>query len=125
MQREIKFRAWDKVNKKMFKVRAIDLVTGAICSSLSMDLENDDWKLPDSCILLQYSGQKDVNRKDICIADLIITHSGSMGVIKFEDGKFIIDFGSHCNDLTVESIRILQLKVIGNIFDNPELLKSK
>lgn len=122
-QREIKFRAWDKFMETMIEnLNPYEL--GTILTK---------WK-EDSHILQQYTGLKDKNRKEIYEGD--ITDWGN-SVVKFGEFEFEVggDYKNYNttaygwylqNKLGIEELTWDgQVKVIGNIYENPELLCRK
>jgi uncharacterized phage protein (TIGR01671 family) len=116
--REIKFRAWSYKSKTMY--------------SWSELLEDDLvglFKEPQE-ELMQYTGLKDVNGKEIYEGDICqsytFTKSGAKlkehaMPIEFRDGMFA--FGYYSSNLMF-FIREYELEVIGNRFDNPSLIKE-
>ena len=126
IMREIKFRAWDTDKKVLVHETDLDILK-TVFHICFMDEEigpppiiynigryNDN-------VLMQFTGLKDMNGKDIYEGDII---SDPMGI-----GQIVFDSGSFCikwNDNPNESILILEselLEIIGNIFETPELLK--
>lgn len=69
--------------------------------------------------LIQSTGMVDKNRKEIFEED-IIEISTYKAVIKWEDCGFKIK--SSCCDLALDIIRAEQCEVLGNIYENKELL---
>jgi uncharacterized phage protein (TIGR01671 family) len=121
--REIKFRAWDSKNKLM----------------LNPD-ENNDNNLCVPCCdynydyaeYLQYTGLKDCDGIEIYEGDIIKFFYNENKVykkiIKFECGMFITTFdGISGNSLYSTCTRVNHPKmyIIGNIYENPELLLEK
>lgn len=122
--REIKFRAWNTVGKKMHPDS--DLVY-----EWHMIKEQHESGL---IILLQYTGLKDKSGVDIFEGDILryvdkakietITRE-----VKFKEGCFIVEecescdhpIAGICSDENHEGSHVGF--VIGNIYENPELLK--
>jgi len=131
---EIKFIGWDKVDKRMIQVYNICFNAG---NSVYTDntfvcvMGTDGVLYPkDRIILRQYTGLKDRNsieayHKDICkYKDY--AGNNQIGVIEWADlsARFYIesvggdDEGNQDGDLDRE------FEIIGNIHENPELLKG-
>ena len=138
--REYKFRVWDTENKEMLKVQELDFEDTFYGGRLSIrtDQYNDYFDIEDM-ILMQYTGLKDKNGKEIYEGD-IIEFSYDMfvgnfdtfvakGKVVFEEGAFYIEVFE--NERTTKdeayllySINLDTIEVIGNIYDNPELLEE-
>lgn len=131
--REIKFRAWHKGMRKMYKCRDLLLSFREKEISISTaDKENIDYhgytpRKNTTIVLMQYTGLKDKNGVDVYESDLLLSinhrDNGSDEVVKIYygdagfnymtlDGKF--NWLSYIPEDTRE--------VIGNIHENPELL---
>ena len=71
--------------------------------------------------LMQYTGIKDKNGTEIYEGDIVRdVYDGMIGQIEYLDGGFVIFY-----DFIVEKLRAYEseyLEVMGNIFENPELL---
>jgi hypothetical protein len=99
--REIKFRAWDKENKKMVFFNSI-------------------WNMPDPDYsehsdLMQYTGLKDKNGKEIYCGDLMKNpNSNNTYEVVFEKGMFC--FGNYEFPLWKGDTKNFW-EVIGNIYD--------
>jgi len=122
--REIKFRAWDARNHKMF------IPPELIHPPLEVGYFDDSGcpKGMNSAPLMQYTGLKDKNGKEIYEGD-IIKHpqNGRNLIVKYDFGAFVgkwfglneyIFFNDMANDED-------SIEVIGNIYENPELLEVK
>lgn len=108
--REIRFRAWDKTGKIMFKWGDIQSNPDGLTNPRKYDLE-----------LMQFTGLKDKHGKEIYEADLI-TDGIRTGEVEFntEIGAFSWLGGEEWGMIEYESV-----EVIGNVRENPELLDSK
>ena len=123
--REIKFRAWDKENKRWIK--CFYPLTGGIETEMSIigvqGDEDEDLMYPDDVDLIWYTGLKDKNGKEIYEGDIIKPYFDKWvkaTKVEYIDGGFfpfvIKDW--ECTENASEC------EVIGNVFENPELLES-
>ena len=142
MQREIKFRIWDKDNK-CFLVRRQIKVSGTEVWVYSLpEIEKEpmycentlEWCIDhqfqdEGFCVMQYTGLKDKNRKWVWEGDILKTGEDFIGEVIYEvDSEFgtaqwqikvgTFDDGSDNIEAICEPF-----KVIGNIYENPELLK--
>lgn len=121
--REIKFRAWDYTNQRMFQ-QAFDMGEGIVLFITDPRVKSDE------LLWLQYTGRKDKAGTEIYEGDIIerqqyaTTYDGrkkpngvSRTVVKWVETAVYTGFNLS---------RTESCKVIGNIHENPELLeKSK
>lgn len=115
--REIEFRAWLKKEKKMVKVKAIDFIEEEIRAG-------GNWYSFEDIELMQYTSITDMNLKKI--------FEGY--IVKFEDMIYKIVYDSdECHFKLVDksgvsrflgSWRSHNMEVIGNIYENKELLEN-
>ena len=125
-----KFRAWDKKTKSMCDVwdigwKAWDFSSGYApvnyvnVNSLETDgtKERSDFEV----ILMQWTGLKDKNGKEIYEGDVVIILD-EPHVVEFRAGCFLVNglWGDWIGE--VES---REMEVTGNIYENPELLQAK
>jgi len=103
--RELKFRYWDVRDKRM--EYSGDLV-GFWVHAMSADRP-----------VMQYTGLKDKNGKEIYEDDILIDHLGQHLQVIFEAGCFLD--GLLLNEIYLSSDTS---EIIGNIHENPELLGS-
>lgn len=113
--REIKFRAYIKKSRKMVDVNVLRLQGWMIGNDGDSYNENE-------YILMQYTGLKDKNGKEIYEGDIVRWDDGTSDNIKWMDefgcwGTEVTNFLCNCN--------FEQFAVIGNIYENPELLEDK
>lgn len=135
MKREIKFRAWNgkemiyqesqkKLTDYNFQV-FWNRVTGWSFWQKWDGKEKETWNEYENEPLMQYTGLKDKNGVNVYESDILENPQGKIGVIKFEDGGFILE--SKRDEVTIWTTKIdsgfLKNKtVIGNIHLTPELL---
>ena len=122
MSREIKFRAWDKHHNSMEYINDLYWF-----EENGIHNFNDD-----NYIFMQNTGLKDKNGNDIYDSDIVKVTWGS-GKIVFYEVKYYGSLGYHYlrdtknkeDDDIICIYDYSQMDVIGNVFDNPELLKNK
>jgi uncharacterized phage protein (TIGR01671 family) len=115
--REIKFRYWD--GEKIDYDPCMKVIGQKYCSlnshfSKDMNPDNVD-------ILMQYTGIKDQNKTEVYEGDVSEDFStGERFVIEFVDGAFcLVD----SEKIGHEILDLQHQHIIGNIYQNPELLK--
>jgi uncharacterized phage protein (TIGR01671 family) len=136
---ESKFRVWHKELKQMFW---IDLAWGSPTTrgsgwlgvvpfgeNLRLKLSGDNRFLtePENCELQHYIGKLDKHNNEICEGDVI---EGNLFDARLPTmGKVIFDTENSC--YASENLggitflfKIDQIKVIGNIYENPELITT-
>ena len=132
----IKFRAWDKVQNKMLLPDNIEFINGqAYWAEASTDGNggySNDGKVDGIGALFeleQFTDLKDVSGKDIYEGDIVKSNykyaQPNISQIIMEDGNSYItgeDLATG-NEMLV-SDHIGEIKVIGNVHENPELLKG-
>lgn len=132
MQREIKFRAYIKkdYNKeligKMIEVSSIHLKKKKVIIGYSLSRSNYGNRsyLYDDIELMQYTGLKDKNGKEIYEGDIVKANffeKHIIGKIEFALGAFFVT-GSAVSDNQMFVFN--DLEVIGNIYENSNLLEE-
>lgn len=122
--KEIKFKVWHKIEKRLFDVYGFDK------DNVYVDSMNDYLETVVSrkyCDLIQYTGLQDVSGKEIYDGDIckIESEDGKTRIsqVIFENGCFNLQFNLLKNGLS-HFTENYSLYVIGNIYENPELLEQ-
>lgn len=119
--REHKFRAWSTKHKRwVIPATAVD---GENSTLTIQSLDKSD-------VVCEYTGLKDQDDTEICEGDIVKGYD-DLAVIKYDDhheagGKFYPDFAEGKGqgwDWWSDKERWYYFEVIGNIYENPELLK--
>lgn len=129
---KIKFRLWDKANKKMSK--SFDPLTSAGAIALLETVAGR--KLRSSQLVkLQFTGLKDKNGRDIYNCDIIKSKFGEIIEIASVPGAFIAHvrqggYNSNtrgCDTFSLASAMFseLECEVVGNVFENRQIIKRR
>lgn len=127
MSREIKFRAWDPSESRMVQfgdddfwyMSMFDDKPRAIgCHNAGSDPDSDI----DDAVILQYTGLKDKHGVEIYEGDIIrataidgyLPTMNDITIVEYNPGYFF----------TNDELAWHELEVIGNIYQNPELLEA-
>lgn len=122
--REIKYRAWVESFKCMDYRGGIAKEKKYGDSPVA--IVNEILNRTDGFVFMQYAGLKDVNGVEIFEGDIVIGKSldfQGMGVVQYFPPRFEIIGAKQHEGL----FRVLEscCEVIGNIYENPELLEGK
>ncbi len=107
MTRPIKFRAWDPQDKIMHLEIPIEAVT---CGDKLAFLGTRLWPL-------QFTGLLDKNGKEIYEGDIVVI-GGFTEAVYFKKGRF------RTTAYEIGAINPERMDVIGNIYENPELINK-
>jgi len=132
--REIKFRAWDSIRKTMVYQPQIMKITG----------DGQNWRYAASVesheawpTIMQYTGLKDKNGKEIYEGDIVRTPWLSIDGLNVYDDWIMVyseenagfQLQSKENSEYLESPTVYRIpddyEVIGNIWEHPELLENQ
>ena len=129
--REIKFRAWLKEDKKMVNVETMDFTDKSIQYLKRSEIINAyilRRESFDDVELMQYTGVKDKNGKEIYENDLISCNKYKNIVVFFENGCFKIKYPKSDTTNTICTLDTFlekyKCKISGNIYENKNLLEK-
>jgi uncharacterized phage protein (TIGR01671 family) len=141
--RIIKFRAWDNKEKKWllgydypnlggFSMFGECMLFEEWSSILNrFHLQRED-RSPSDLKLMQFSGILDKNQKPIYEGDIVNDGDNGNGIVVFQSGCFFMNYGADVTmeflGLKLDEFKRLQAKriveVVGNIYDNPQLIET-
>lgn len=153
MRREIKFRAWDSERKVIRKLEEVSFhedgtisgcmdesdiqpghITGRVFLGESTEVSNGQGgSYVDDYPLMQFTGLHDCNDIEIYEGDIVslVEHPDQLRVIRFKAGTFWFahplseTIGRPMHEVWDGDSSVLDRIVIGNIYENPELLKKE
>ena len=122
MNREIKFRAWDNVNNQMLDVQELnfeDCFYGGY-TTVRTTMYSDYFDIREMPIM-QYTGLHDKNGKEIYEGDILKGTFYGFPIPEY-DYVFQIYWDEKEKGFMASYFEPSECEVIGNIYDNPELL---
>ena len=130
--RDIKFRCWDTENKEMLEVQELDYEDSYNGQSMIRTTMYSDYFDTEDMILMQYVGLKDKNGKEIYEGDIVKFRFKDdreefpdlIGYIEYQTTFTAFRIMSNQGSFKIDITEIKFIKVIGNIYKNPELLEE-
>lgn len=133
--REIKFRGWDRVKGNLI----YDFLLDSNCKAQIYQGISGRYEETDRIEIMQYTGLKDKNGKEIYEGDIIeirnfFKKESSLFPVYIGKVVYLKDFARFAINLvsdkchTPDYIQVMsgeQYEIIGNIYENPELLESE
>lgn len=124
---EPQFRIWDKKRGEMINLRPAELsdVQGAHIALAFEEYghtRTDESERIEGYEIIQFIGLKDKNGKKIYEGDIIENEFGKK-IVKWADGGFYCEEEKNVMRIYMWLLTLDKIEVIGNIYENPELLK--
>jgi len=132
--REIKFRAWDKNDKRIFiDPQMIDFYNKKIGymqyqteympdTSYSIPVGFEEFEYSE---LMQYTGLKDEYGDEIYEGDIVTLHNSRYKVIfNMEQARFVLRDDKFEMEIPFTNNNNERMEIIGNIYENPELMEE-
>lgn len=123
--REIKFRAWSKVSNMFLDITGFETEKGRVYG-LFHDGDYIGYDKED-IHLMQYTGLKDKNGKEIYEGD-ILEFSGNvvaLGIVKYNENFATFQACNGNSGWLFGNENGTNIEILGNSYENPELLKTK
>jgi len=128
---EIKFRAWLKEDKKMVNVETMDFTDKSIQYLKRSEIINAyilRRESFDDIELMQYTGLKDKNDKEIYEGDILFFRDENMKyIVVWQDTAFIIksiEIRKYSEKMCWLDDTEICCEIVGNIYENFELLEE-
>lgn len=123
MNRAIKFRAWIKEEKRIVEVEIVDTRAKTISYIEKSKITNGYYLRSmnfEEIELMQYTGIKDKNGKEIYEGDIVVNSDGDYGYVFFKDGAYNVR-----HDVYTGYLFAWDYEIKGNIYENIEMLNKK
>ena len=126
-----RFRAWDTTNKEMFKdTFAITESGQVVVVEQESVVSPPDYVFVDYLTIMQSTGLKDKNGQEIFEWD-VVDYKGRKAIIKWHGSyasfiyRFVDELQERASDWEPLFLACYHFEVIGNIYENPELLEAE
>ena len=124
-----KFRAWDSAKKEMFKdTFAITESGQVVVVEQESVASSPDYVFVEHLVIMQSTGLVDKNGKEIFDGDIVkmskdvYSEPTYYEVVRHRGGAYRLESKQHGCELW---LRHTDCEVVGNIYENPELLEDK
>ena len=123
MSREIKFRAWD--GQEMIPVDTLSFLAGG--TRWHGPGFGEGWLGKDGSVLMQFTGLRDSEGREIYEGDIAVNERGEKGVIEFSCGAFGMRYVPPFDWDPMEPVdgMLDMCRVLGNIHEHPHLLNNE
>ena len=124
-----RYRAWDTTNKEMFKDTFSITESGQVVVVEQEDVMcPPDYVFVDNLVIMQSTGIKDKNGKEVFEGDIVkmakdvYSEPTYYEVVRHRGGAYRLESKQHGCELW---LRHTDCEVVGNVYENPELLEVK
>lgn len=126
----LKYRAWDSAKKEMFKdTFAITESGQVVVVEQESVASSPDYVFVDHLVIMQSTGLVDKNGKEVFVGDIIKCTRGCLHEVYIEKEYGGTYFGGmpavYLKELREGYAWTEHEEIIGNIYENPELLEDK
>ena len=123
-----RYRAWDTINKEMFKdTFAITESGQVVVVEQDFIVSPPDYVFVDHLVIMQSTGLYDKNNMEIFEGDILHhqIQTEYTFIVKYDKdkGRWYGDGLSHTYQIDITTDFLKFYKVIGNVYENPELLE--
>ena len=132
---KIKFKAYSKITKEIYDLICIDFSLQQVIVNDESESEYSTWMKLSEFILMQFTGLKDKNGKEIYEGDIVSFESVDCGGVTFKQIFKVIFYEARFGLQTIKSHVFKnnaiigmyndKIEVVGDIHTTPELLNSK
>ena len=122
--KNFKFRVWDKNNKKMLDWKELDLTKELGEDEITIFEPTGQFAQPMYFYeTMQSTGLKDNDGIEFYEKDIVRNiDSEELGVVEYDEGQFRVSYNGVSEQLwEIDK----DLQIIGNIYENPELLEGE
>ena len=124
----IKFRVWDLIKTQFVRIESAEFKDGELSDVVIAYADHLERRLNGAdLVFMQYTGLEDEGDKEIFESDVLLNPGdGALSEVVFEDAGFKLHWFLATKPLAVTllGIKHRQVRLVGNIYENPNLLRD-